>query len=216
MAPHDLHPALSADRLDFIANVVAKARDAAVDDHDPKTGETFWSLGCRALERVMHSIKAAAALTDGWLTILDPSRHFRFAIEGIPIGVYRGRARSPKASTLRVRLPELKSVQQCFAGMGPSPVCLRLAVETDEQGAVSEISLVQIGSQKTVLRVWTIWSRLSKADGSGASDSSSSPDPRENVTSMHAPAKKLPRPKVRRRVRKDQDQDHTGSGPVDA
>ena len=154
--PASLHPDLSDDRMNVIAELLREARDGAVDDHRPSKGERNWSLGSRGLERGMHAIKEGA-LVYPWLKILNGSRHFRFMIGAVPVAFYHGRARQPKASTLLRRADELRQTSLAFPGVS-TPPAIRIAVETDDTGKVSTILVAQV-EPFAAAGPWEIWPR---------------------------------------------------------
>ena len=157
--PASLHPDLADDRMAIVAELLREARDSSVDDHRPAKGERNWSLGTRGLERGMHALQEAA-LVYPWLKILNSSRHFRFMIGAVPVAFYHGRARKPKASTLRRRADELRQTSLAFPGV-PTPPAIRIAVETDETGKVSTILVAQVEASAGGGGPWEIWPRAS-------------------------------------------------------
>lgn len=108
MDPWDINPALTAERLAFIARLLAAVRRDAADAHEADRGDTAWGLGCRSHERSMHAItNAAQGIAADWLQVVEPGLHFVFAIGGVPFRFYRGEADSPPTRSLRRNFPEI-------------------------------------------------------------------------------------------------------------
>jgi hypothetical protein len=175
--PTDLHPALTDDRLRFVANIIRDARHECVIRREAKLGDNGWAVGCRAYAWVCHAV-TRATLGNPWLTIVEGGGHivtkagddhfwttarFVFAIGSVPLRFYRGEADDVPANSLRVAYPELEARKQAFLFEQPSLLpnshALRLAIETDEDGEVSRVTLVQVldAAAKVIGERWTIY-----------------------------------------------------------
>lgn len=210
--PFDLHPDLSHERLQAVVDIIAAARNGGADSHDPDAGEGAWSLGCRVLERTMHDISVAAEKT-AWLNVVDPSRHFRFAVGQVPLGIYKGDPENPNRRTLKQRLPELLAAQTAFSFHDPTPesTALRIAVETNAHGRPVEISLVHLrtdGQDDEVLNVWSLWTA---ANGYRWAERFDHP----SVLPMQPQPRKLPRPQLGPKKQQTGQLDDTAAGSKD-
>jgi hypothetical protein len=160
--PWESHPALTADRLQAVAHVIAEVRHNAVDAHEDDRGDTSWGLGCRSHERTMYAISTLAG-TPGfeWLSVVEPGLHFVFAIGGVPIRFYRGEADHPPTRSLRRNYPEIQASQLSFDAPGIHVVkatkhMWRLAIETDADGRVFRIVAVAVSDDGAISSTWDV------------------------------------------------------------
>jgi hypothetical protein len=145
-APWEIHPDLSAERLEIVALLLAKGRDDAVDRHDPAVGDNGWTLGCKAYAYGKHQIvKADAEQGDEehWLGIIDAGALFTFRIGSIPVRFYQGPADEPHHRTLRQCREELR---QLSLALNDQPdyqnLAYRFAVETSPDGTAEHIVFI--------------------------------------------------------------------------
>lgn len=154
--PWDFHPDLTRERLIELADLVAGARDAVVQRHDPSIGDDEWVLGCRAFQACCYAISTRALSGEtGWLFITDSSRHFMFRVGQIPLRFYRG---DPEDSTHRTKgqsFPELQQLSLVFPGKDMRALVCRLAVETDLEGRAAGIYCVGTRGEDVVFN-WRI------------------------------------------------------------
>jgi len=85
------------------------------------------------------------AQRQAWLSIIEeePKPIFTFAIEGIPIRFYKGPPEDPPANYLVTTYGELLQ-RQLFKDLRPLDKILRISVETDREGRVSTVKLVEL------------------------------------------------------------------------
>jgi hypothetical protein len=143
--PWDPYPSLTAERLAIVADKLRKARDGTTKLYDPTGGDTPWSHGCRAHVRQIKAVLDSAKEHD-WLTILPDSEglRFTFAIGGVPIRFYRGTPQEIPEHHLHRTFAEIRQLQLVLiADARKTDKVLRIAVEVDEEGNASEISLVE-------------------------------------------------------------------------
>ena len=157
MNPWDHHSALERDRLITIAKLLERGRNDALDRFDPTIGSIGWTVGCDAFAFAKHQIETAAAEID-WLEILDPSMHFIFSIGGVPVRFYRGDPVEPNARTLKQSFSELHELSLFgsdeLVSLAPEPM-YRFAIETDIDGAITQISFVVLDGVAPVL-TWPV------------------------------------------------------------
>jgi hypothetical protein len=154
--PWEVHKELQEDRLIFLAGMIKRVRHEAVLVHEPSKGDTNWGLGCRVHERTCHAIKEAVA-DQTWLDVIDPSLHFVFSIGVVPIRFYRGEAESPNPRHLSRRYPEIEAQQLAFEFRHEDGEWLwRMAIETDFDGEVMRIVMVQVAENGDIKNLWTI------------------------------------------------------------
>jgi hypothetical protein len=141
--PTQKYPPLTDERLTLIADALRDVRDKALALYDPLGGDDAWCHGCRVYSRSRFRIRQLAE-RHAWLTIVDeePNLRFTFAIEGIPIRFYRGSPDDPPAHYLVVTYGELLQ-RQLFEHRRLDKI-LRIAVETDREGRVSTVKLVEL------------------------------------------------------------------------
>jgi len=153
MRPWDYHPDLTRDRLILVAQLLALGRGHALDRFDPEIGDDSWTRGVCAFNYGRHQIKRAAG-TSGfeWLSVPDPSRRLQFKVGEVILRFYRGAASDPAPHML---LPtELEQFMLPLEeGLPLDGARLRVAVETDAEGAPIQISFVAIRGSE----VETIW-----------------------------------------------------------
>jgi hypothetical protein len=154
--PWEIHNELQEDRLVSLANMIKQVRHEAILVHEPSKGDTNWGLGCRVHERTCHIIKEASDF-HSWLDVIDPSLHFVFSIGGVPIRFYRGEAESPNPRHLSRRYPEIEAQQFAFEFHLEGRQWLwRMAIETDNDGEVMRIVMVQVSEGGDIKNMWAI------------------------------------------------------------
>lgn len=157
MTPWEHHPALTADRLTAVAQMILAGRNNALDRFDASVGCSNWTLGCEAFELQRFQIIVGAAEHE-WLDVIDPGMQFVFSVGGVPARFYRGEPDDPTARTLKQSFPELYQLslfsEEELAQLARKPA-YRFAVETDVDGAVAQISFVILDGEQPLL-VWRI------------------------------------------------------------
>lgn len=141
--PWTIHPDLRRDRLVALGQLIQKGRNDALDRHDPEVGADSWTLGCNAFQFQRYQISKAVA--DGrftWLSLIDPSKQFIFAIGIVPVRFYRGEAEEPTSRTIRQAYLELSQLSLFPVDAEAREYAHRLAVETDIDGGVTSIKYV--------------------------------------------------------------------------
>jgi hypothetical protein len=162
--PTDLHPALTLDRLQVVAQLIVNARRECMALRNAEKGDNGWASGCRAYAWICLALVRATVLYP-WLTVIEgggrivtaggkevfwTALRFVLAIGGAPLRFYRGEPGQIPKNSLRVAFPELTAKQDAFRFRSPSPSllsqphALRLAVETDDDGEVTRITLLQV------------------------------------------------------------------------
>ena len=157
--PWDLHPALAEERLAACARLLARGRADALALADPWAGDDAWSVGCRAYSFSRHQLRRAAESGRyNWLGVLDGTQHFVFLVEGVPVRFFRGDAEDPTKRTLRQQEVEAEQLALAFGREdGAEGLMFRLAVETDERGAVSRVVFLALrGEEGRVECFWPV------------------------------------------------------------
>lgn len=150
--PWDYHPDLTPERLTAVALLLRQGRHDAVERFDVEVGDDGWTLGCRAYRFGQFRIlQADAEKRFPWLSILDSTLRFIFAVGLVPVRFYRGDAEEPSSKTCRVTFPELDQLTIAFPGEEAHPMVYRFAVETDYDGSVLAIKFVGLRHQQVVL-----------------------------------------------------------------
>ncbi len=164
MGPWTINPALTEERLRIVGALVRQGRSSALESFEPGKGDDAWSLGCVAHVRTRGTLKQAAQSGQWpWLTILEDGLHFVFAVDGVPIRFYHGDGEDDRPAHprfLRRSEPEVQAAEQqalLFPDMFVNPLLpWRMAVETDDEGAVLRIVLVQLDADARVRNPWPI------------------------------------------------------------
>lgn len=163
--PWEIHPDLIQERLAFLARLIRSVRADAVDAHEADKGDTAWGLGCRAHERTLFAISnAATGIATTWLRVIEPGLHFVFAIGSVPVRFYRGEADHPPTKSLRRNYPEIEAAQTSFSFPGFSAPATadareyvwRVAIETDIDGKVARVVLVEVADDLSTRTVYEI------------------------------------------------------------
>lgn len=157
--PWSKYPPLEEERLIVIANILRTVRHEAVLLHEPGVGDNAWSLGCRVYVRECHAVRAAAQKYP-WLKILDEAEplRFTFAIGTIPVRFYTGEAEGAPGRYLERTHAEVHQQQLAFQidGLRLIDSVLRLAVETDTNGEVENVFLVEMDTAGNVTESYRI------------------------------------------------------------
>src|SRR5260370_32398199 len=148
--PWQKYSDLTRDRLSVIATIIRDVQHGVVLLHQPDNVDGPWSLGCRAYERICAAIRKAAIIYN-WLRILPEtsSLGFSFATGNVPFRFYRGNPEEPPYNYQFKSYVEVHHLQLCFAldnGFHVIDGILRLAVDTDGNGEVSSVTLVEMDS----------------------------------------------------------------------
>lgn len=154
LIPWSRYPELTKERLATLASVIRGARESAVLRHDPSAGDGPWGLGCCAYERMCFAIEKASQ-AHSWLKVLpDPEKQLRFtfAVGHIPFRIYRGQPGEPPSRYLTTSYAEIRHRQRALEFGHPIPIdgILRIAVETDDTGRASTISVVEMDEERQI------------------------------------------------------------------
>lgn len=153
MRPWDYHSDLTKERLIVVAQLLARGRSHAMDRYDPEVGDDNWTRGVCAFNYGRFQISRAAGKPSfEWLSVPDGRRRFQFRIGEVMLRFYRGQAEAPKSNMLFAT--ELEQLLLPLDGPVPlQDVKFRLAIETDWDGSILQISFVAIRGQEPE----TIW-----------------------------------------------------------
>jgi len=159
--PWTKYPALTAERLAIMADLIREVRHDAVLAHEPGKGDGNWGLGTRVYERTCFKIEKLAEKSPDWLTILHELKglQFSFALGNIPFRFYRGTPEEPPDRYSIRTFGEIHHLQLCLQleGIRPLDKVLRFAVETSpatlEVTAVSVVEVDKAGSPVGVYEI---------------------------------------------------------------
>lgn len=141
LLPWVLNSRLQKDSIDVIAKIIIDTRLEALLLHDVDAGDSSWGLGCRSYDRTKNRIiMLAEAGKCEWLKA-QRNAQFRFLINGVACGFYRGEAENPSARTMRRAHEELGQGSFIFEDEVLSPIW-RFAVYTADTGEVVQVSFV--------------------------------------------------------------------------
>jgi hypothetical protein len=153
------YPELKEEYLSIVADIIRQARKEALRRYDAAHGDDSWSHGVRAFAW------SKFALTEGtkeypWLTSLDavPRLRATFAIGGRPFRFYRGMPEEPPCRYLTRTFAEIRQFQMVlkFDGVRSLDKILRIAVETNDQGETTNVTLVEVDKRERVTNSYLI------------------------------------------------------------
>jgi hypothetical protein len=156
LAPWDLEPDLTRERLGWIAQRFMEVRREARSEYSPAKGDTPWSFGCMCYSRQMFAIASAARSGEfPWLQVIDSSLKFVFCVGRVRARFYKGDAERPREN-LRQSFAELRQRTLPFGksllpGTASSSLAWCFAVETDDSGLVSRVTLAAFSGDKDEL-----------------------------------------------------------------
>lgn len=138
--PWHYHSDLTDVRLRQVAKILLETRHRTLELYDPVNGDGEWSLGCRIYQRSCNQIAKAAGRFP-WLSVIDDTLQFVFAIGSVPIRFYRGDGESPSPHNLVCSFNELRQLSLAFKSDTPA-LLWRFAVETDSIGRVTKVPFI--------------------------------------------------------------------------
>jgi len=139
--PWDYHDDLSRDHLQLVGKTLRDVRTETLKLHDPASGDTAWSFGCRVYARTTETLSRQAETLWPWLKVVKPPLEFIFSIGAVPVRFFHGDADHPRGNQLRVSPAE--QVQGNFAfGNAYVDLIWRIAVETNVVGETDRIVFV--------------------------------------------------------------------------
>lgn len=158
------HPELRPTRLSALAAQLQNVWDGCLALHDPAEGDNGWVLGSRFYQRACFRISQLAGQQGfGWLSVIDPSRHYVYAIGNCPIRFFHGdeerlRPRAGRIFPLEqaAREAQLVLMPEFFAAV---PRAWRMMIVTESsEGPVLRIALVEVDDKGRVIpeTEWTI------------------------------------------------------------
>lgn len=165
--PCDDYAELTIEYLSIVQDIIRQARKRALERYDPANGDDSWTHGVRAFGW------SRFALTQGtkdypWLTSLDavPRLRATFAINGRPFRFYRGMPDEPPTRYLTRTFAEIKQFQLVLKldGVGSIDKILRLAVETNELGETTDVTLVEVDKRGRVTNSYLIPQAVAKSN----------------------------------------------------
>lgn len=161
LLPWDVNASFTADRLQLLARTIAGSRAACLELYTPDLGDDPWTQGCRAYRWACHAIrKLHSSGQCPWLTVLEDQLAFTMMIDGHAIRMYRGDAANPSARSLKQGLGALNqaSLFDLLPEAAPeeSAWFWLMAVETDAEGSVVRIVIVQTNTGRESRVMWSI------------------------------------------------------------
>lgn len=155
--PWELHPALTAERLQNCARLLANARRDAIALASEEMGDDAWSVGCRAYAFSRHRLRRTAEAGHyPWLRILDESHLFVFLIDAVPVRFYRGPADDPNARILKRQQVEAQQLSLALGEAEGDGLLFRFAVETGERGQVSRVVFLALRGEDRTECFWPV------------------------------------------------------------
>jgi hypothetical protein len=194
-SPWDLHPALTAERLQCCARLLANARRDAIAMASQEMGDDVWSIGCRAYAFSRHRLRRTAEAGHyPWLKILDESHLFVFLIDEVPVRFYRGAADDPTNRTLRRQQVEAQQLSLALgADAEKEGLLFRFAIETGERGQVERVVFLALRDEERIECFWPVPLELSAMPAANGAPiqlrliADEPPPARKNNTGLPAP-----------------------------
>lgn len=158
--PSNIHPDLTDDRLQALANFFASTRSAVAALHDPLSGDDAWALGCRGFARWRNLLVSKFQSGEWpWFKVLDPSKRFIFAIGNVPVRFFRGNSKRAPSRTLVQSAQELAQLSLAFpmTEVEYRELSWRFAIETDFLGEPSKVVFAALAKEDgAVVYQWAI------------------------------------------------------------
>lgn len=155
--PWDLHPSLTAERLQVCARLLANARRDAIAMASYEMGDDPWSVGCRAYAFSRHRLRRTAEAGHyPWLSVLDESHLFVFLIDAVPVRFYRGAAEEPTERILRRQEIEARQLSLALGREAEEGLMFRFAVETGEGGRVERVVFLALRGEDRTECFWPV------------------------------------------------------------
>lgn len=177
------YPELNEEYLSTVGDIIRRARKNALEHYDPENGDDSWVHGVRAFAWCKSALTKGTK-TYSWLTSLDavPKLRATFAICGRPFRFYRGLPEEPPSRYLTRTFAEIRQFQLVLKFDGASSIdkILRVAVETNELGETTNVTLVEVDKRGRVTNSYLIPETVAKT----------------NVVPAHAPAVDVQPPTV--------------------
>jgi hypothetical protein len=153
------YPELRHEYLSIIAGIIRQARKNTLELYDAAGGDDPWSHGCRASVRSVFALKQASK-NYPWLTVVQEEhpRRATFAVRGRPFRFYRGIPEEPPTNYLSTTFAEIRQLQWVLKldGLRPIDKILRIAVETNQEGETTGITLVEVDEVGNVTNSYAI------------------------------------------------------------
>jgi hypothetical protein len=145
--PWAKYPGLTKKRLSAVASFMRDARNGAIPLHDPNSGDSAWSLGCRIYARTCFALRKQSEIND-WLSVLQESEalRFTFSIGRVPLKFYRGDVGDAPGHCKVISDAE-SAARQLLLDLGEialDDLLLRLVVKTDLQGRTIGVVLTEL------------------------------------------------------------------------
>ncbi|WP_407333266.1 peroxidase [Enterovibrio sp. 27052020O] len=141
--PWELNPALSSEKIKWLASLIRDIRDDVIDRHDDELGDSARSTGLRAYECCRTRIIRAAA-ADGdcdWLGIVKDDGKFTFSIDSVPVRFFRGKPSNPEERRLIPCVEALSQMSLLPVEVGDAAAIVWFfAVEVDEFRYVERVT----------------------------------------------------------------------------
>lgn len=152
--PWEIHPSLTEEKICHLAKIIKEVRDKTLELYRPEEGDGVWSLGCRIYERTINTIHSESKAIN-WLDTIRNGLYFVILIDGVPIRYYKGDVDNPNQRSLNRKHLELEAQQYMFKFYEPEWFW-RLVVETDENGGILRIVMVQFTESGNFQNLWEI------------------------------------------------------------
>ncbi|MGK4006232.1 hypothetical protein WMF31_26670 [Sorangium sp. So ce1036] len=162
--PWEVNPALHESRLVLLAQTAVNVRNKAFSEANREEGDTSWGIGCKAHERLGHSLcRLAESGKHPWLTVHRDGLYLMPLIEGVAVRVYRGPADKPSQRHLEAARSEHhrrhEPRQMAFSFMGESaepdgPWFWMMAIETDVEGRALRAVFFQANEAGGTRNAW--------------------------------------------------------------
>lgn len=160
IAPWEADPRLAEPALMTLIRRLCDVRHEVVEALDRNKGDTAYSIGCVFHERSKTAICVDAGVYD-WLSVVDPSAHFVFAVNGVPLRIFRAPLEQSVPHKARFRGAAERHAWQrlLFEEMYDDQAAdwfWRVRLITDEDEEVTSVAFEELNEYGELRRRWCI------------------------------------------------------------
>ncbi|GAA5127193.1 hypothetical protein [Alloalcanivorax gelatiniphagus] len=141
--PSEINDQLTDDRIDAVGRLLVEAHNGVIEREEPF--DNGWSIGTRSHTWRMGRIVQAVERSElPWLSLIDGSLKFIFAIGDTPVNMFHGTTGKPKKNILSraVSYPELQQLGLFEDLEGIPNLVWSYALETGPEGEVVSLQFV--------------------------------------------------------------------------
>lgn len=157
--PSEISAALTTEHLQVIAEEIRRVRLDALETHQPLKGDSAWSFGCTCYARTVYALTTLCVTEGDWLRVKVEGLACTVVIGAVPIKFYKGNAATPSDRSLRRGLETVLAGQLSLEKdeyAAETDWFWLLAIETHENGTVSNIVIFQANRDGQTRHLWYV------------------------------------------------------------